>query len=130
MQLRPRLLSQLRPGTRIVSHAFDMGDWKADEWFKLDGIRIYKWIVPARVSGVWEWEGSDGKSYRIELTQEYQEVTGSAWLADKKVHLESAKLCGSRLELTLREDQTNSFNRFTLDFANNKLRFVTPFSPP
>src|SRR5690606_42133295 len=43
-QLRPRLLSQLRPGARIVSHAFDMGDWKADGRIKVGDAHIYKWI--------------------------------------------------------------------------------------
>ncbi|HEX8772468.1 MAG TPA: methyltransferase domain-containing protein [Pyrinomonadaceae bacterium] len=48
--LRPRLLSQLRPGTRIISHDFDMGDWKPEQkvrvpWFR--GYRtVYMWIVP------------------------------------------------------------------------------------
>src|SRR5690606_24387056 len=92
MELRPRLLSQLRPGARIVSHAFDMGDWKPDDWMKLGGINIYKWVVPGQVAGVWEWERADGKPYRIELRQKYQEVDGTAWLAGKKVRLESADL--------------------------------------
>lgn len=50
IQLRPELLRQLRPGTRIVSHAFNMGDWKADEQVDLSGISIYKWVVPARAA--------------------------------------------------------------------------------
>lgn len=124
VQLRPRLLSELRPGTRIVSHAFDMGDWKADEWLELSGASIYKWIVPARVAGVWEWERSDGKPYRVELQQKYQKVTGSAWLADKKVHLQSATLRGGRLELKLLKDKTTSLDSFTLNFANGKLESV------
>lgn len=52
LRLRPRLLKELRPGTRIVSHAFDMGDWKPDEWLKLSGVGIMKWIVPVNVEGV------------------------------------------------------------------------------
>ena len=51
VKLRPQLLSQLKPGTRIVSHAFDMGDWKPDrtEQVKADGqtSTIYFWTVPA-----------------------------------------------------------------------------------
>lgn len=50
IQLRPELLRQLRPGTRIVSHAFNMGDWKADEQVDVSGISIYKWVVPARAA--------------------------------------------------------------------------------
>lgn len=124
VQLRPRLLSQLRPGTRIVSHAFDMGDWKADEWIKLSGVNIYKWVVPAAVAGVWAWEGLDGKAYRVELEQKYQEVTGSAWLAERKIHLQSADLCGSSLELTVQEDEATPPASFTLNFVDNKLSSV------
>lgn len=47
LKLRPKLLSELKPGTRIVSHAFDMGDWKPDKTETVDGNRtIYFWIVP------------------------------------------------------------------------------------
>jgi 23S rRNA G2445 N2-methylase RlmL len=47
MRLRPKLL-ELRPGTRIVSHAFDMGDWKPQREEEVDGKKIYLWTVPAR----------------------------------------------------------------------------------
>lgn len=46
MKLRPILLKQLKPGTRIVSHAFDMGDWEPEETRTIDGARIYLWTVP------------------------------------------------------------------------------------
>ncbi len=48
LQLRPRLLNELRPGTRVVSHSFDMGDWKPDQKIRVDGRTIYLWIVPER----------------------------------------------------------------------------------
>jgi hypothetical protein len=47
-QLRPRLLNELRPGTRIVSHGFDMGDWKPDRVVEVGSSTIYLWIVPPR----------------------------------------------------------------------------------
>lgn len=46
MRLRPILLKQLKPGTRIVSHAFDMGDWKPEKTETVDGATIYYWTVP------------------------------------------------------------------------------------
>lgn len=129
IQLRPRLLSKLHPGTRIISHAFDMGDWKADEKLELRGgnmrsINIYKWIVPAQVAGVWEWDGLDDKRYRVELQQKYQEVTGSAWLADEAMDLKSAKLSGGCLELKIQGNNTTSLNTFTLNFEKNELQSV------
>jgi SAM-dependent methyltransferase len=48
LQLRPRLLTELKPGTRVVSHNFAMGDWKPDQKIKVDGHTIYRWIVPER----------------------------------------------------------------------------------
>jgi predicted O-methyltransferase YrrM len=46
VKLRPRLLKELKPGTRIVSHAFDMGDWEPERTVQVDGKTIYLWIVP------------------------------------------------------------------------------------
>lgn len=48
LQLRPKLLSELLPGTRIVSHQFDMGDWKPDRTVTFRGRKLYLWTVPAR----------------------------------------------------------------------------------
>lgn len=47
-KLRPKLLAQLKPGTRIVSHAFSMGDWQPEKERLVDGNRIYLWTVPAK----------------------------------------------------------------------------------
>jgi SAM-dependent methyltransferase len=51
MRLRPKLLADLKPGTRVVSNTFDMGDWKPDREEEIDGRRIMLWTVPARGSG-------------------------------------------------------------------------------
>lgn len=47
-KLRPKLLADLKPGTRIVSHAFRMGDWEPEQTQNVDGSMIYMWTVPAR----------------------------------------------------------------------------------
>lgn len=49
LKLRPMLFEQLKPGTRIVSHAFDMGDWKPEKQLEVDGRQVYFWIVPDKV---------------------------------------------------------------------------------
>ncbi|MGI0483897.1 SAM-dependent methyltransferase [Pantanalinema rosaneae CENA516] len=46
VKLRPKLLNELKPGTRIVSHAFDMGDWKPEQVVEVDGRTVYYWVVP------------------------------------------------------------------------------------
>jgi protein-L-isoaspartate O-methyltransferase len=50
LKLKPNLLRQLKPGSRVVSHSFDMGDWKPDKVERVDGRTIYLWIVPAKKS--------------------------------------------------------------------------------
>ncbi len=49
LQLRPKLLRELKPGTRIVSHAFDMGDWKPERELDVNGRKVYYWVVPEKV---------------------------------------------------------------------------------
>lgn len=48
VKLRPRLMEMLRPGTRIVSHDFDMGDWAPEQTIAVDGKTVYLWTIPAR----------------------------------------------------------------------------------
>jgi SAM-dependent methyltransferase len=48
VKLRPRLMEQLRPGTRIVSHDFDMGDWAPEETIAVDGKTVYLWTIPKK----------------------------------------------------------------------------------
>jgi SAM-dependent methyltransferase len=50
IRLRPRLLRELRPGTRVVSHSFAMGDWKPDKEIVVDGDHVYLWTIPERQS--------------------------------------------------------------------------------
>ncbi|UJH91719.1 hypothetical protein LZ575_03270 [Antarcticibacterium sp. 1MA-6-2] len=47
-RLKPILMEQLKPGTRIVSHAFSMGDWEPEETKEVDGTRIYLWTIPEK----------------------------------------------------------------------------------
>jgi tRNA G37 N-methylase Trm5 len=48
VKLKPKLLSELKPGTRIVSHSFDMGDWKPEKTAEVNGSTVYYWVVPPR----------------------------------------------------------------------------------
>lgn len=121
-QLRPRL-SELRPGTRIVSHAFDMGKWRPDESRKIGTVNIYKWIVPANIAGVWEWERA-GKMYRIDLQQSYQDVSGDAWVDGQSALLTNAELRGQRLMVEIRESGSARPDSFAIEFSDNMLRSV------
>ena len=48
VKLMPKLMKELKPGTRIVSHAFDMGDWKPEKELDVDGRKVYFWTIPRR----------------------------------------------------------------------------------
>ena len=77
LRLRPRLLTELPAGARIVSHAFDMGDWEPDATDALESRRIFLWRVPAVAGGSWELNGPDGRLYALELEQLFQNVSGT-----------------------------------------------------
>jgi precorrin-6B methylase 2 len=48
LKLMPKLMAELKPGTRIVSHSFDMGDWKPEQSLDVNGRMVYFWTIPAR----------------------------------------------------------------------------------
>ena len=114
VELRPRLLNELRPGTRIVSHAFDMGDWRPDERKSFSGINLFKWYVPAKVAGVWQWQTTSGDTYKVELQQKYQRVKGKAWINGKKAQLTSALLRGDLIELLIQSNATSQSVSFVM----------------
>lgn len=103
LQLRPRLL-ELAPGTRIVSHDWDMGDWAPDETLTVDApdkqigrekkSRLHRWVVPARVAGL--WCGPGGRE--LQLAQQYQAVQGR-WRHGGRDRSLQGRLDGSRLQL-------------------------------
>lgn len=94
LRLRPRLLAELRPGTRIVSHDFDMGDWRPDARSDASGAPIYLWIVPAQVGGRWTVTAPSGAAETITLSQRYQQVTGRT---SSGATLRDLRLSGDRI---------------------------------
>jgi SAM-dependent methyltransferase len=73
LRLRDTIL-KMRPGTRVVSHAFDMGDWEPDRTIRTDDASGYLWIVPANIGGRWAFEiGND--RFAADLVQQYQKLS-------------------------------------------------------
>ncbi|HEY3066340.1 MAG TPA: SAM-dependent methyltransferase [Methylomirabilota bacterium] len=81
LRLRPKLLGELAPGTRVVSHDFGMGEWQADRTQRIRSEsrehRMYLWVIPARVEGTWRWTWPDTGDHVLELSQRFQELTGA-----------------------------------------------------
>jgi ubiquinone/menaquinone biosynthesis C-methylase UbiE len=109
LRLRPKLLAELKPGTRLVSHSFDMGEWKADKTSLIEtsygDVRdVHFWIVPANVSGRWEWELPDGakkRRYAIQAVQEFQSVSASGTEGTWLVAVNDVVLVGDRITFRL-----------------------------
>jgi len=107
--LRPRILEQLRPGARVLSHDWDMGDWEPDERIDvpapektLGGTQsstIYLWRVPAQVQGAWRARLGAGGELELELEQKYQRVSGRVRFRNVQCPIEAATLSGDRLAL-------------------------------
>ena len=110
LMIRTRLLATLKPGTRIVSHDYGMGDWKPDFFTELDapgktvGIgqrsKIYYWVVPGRAAGRWTWRlAPEGKpvAFELALQQNFQEIEGTLTAGGTTVRVEGAKLTGETI---------------------------------
>jgi hypothetical protein len=82
LKLRPQILA-MRPGTRVVSHSFNMEDWEPDETSTFDGRSAYLWVVPANVNGSWTLEAAGGERSEITLEQRYQKLSGTVGLSQQ-----------------------------------------------
>jgi hypothetical protein len=116
VELRPKLL-QLAPGTRLVSHDFDMGDWKPDTHVTVDAkdkygdvggtSEVYFWIVPAQAAGTWQWQSTVGgkpQVYEVRLQQNYQTVTGSVWVGGRETRVLGGRLRGAEIRFHFTAD--------------------------
>jgi SAM-dependent methyltransferase len=104
--LRPKILAEARPGTRVVAATWGMGSWPADVTDEQTGnhTTIRLWHVPARVAGFWEWEANiGGTSYRFEalLEQHMQSVEGAVRVGNRRQLLQGIELRGASLKCQL-----------------------------
>jgi len=102
LKLRPTILN-MRPGTRVVSNNFDMGEWRPDEVAESDvgNTRALLWIVPARISGAWRFTEVGGTTrFDVELRQSFQFIESSA-AHDTRLAVREGRLEGNRLELVV-----------------------------
>ncbi len=95
MRLRPTLFA-LKPGTRVVSHQFTLGDWEPDESATVESRPAYLWVVPARVQGSWRLRLGAG-DYELRLQQEYQRLSGFAEAGGKRSPVIAARLRGNAI---------------------------------
>ena len=132
LRLRPKLLRELNPGTRIVSHEFTMGEWdsdattsvKAEDYWHLypenewNVHNVYLWIIPGNVTGTWNLtipDLSEMNNLSLQFNQEFQAVRGKAFEGRLSipVFIKGGKINGNVLQFTLErklEGQTEKMN--------------------
>jgi hypothetical protein len=113
--LKDKLLAELRPGTRVISHDYPLAGWIPEKYVQMDledkvaisGVTttlIYLYVVPARVAGNWNLKVSPALSkdpIRLDLKQQLTRVQGNARVGGKEVPIDEPKLRGERLEFRL-----------------------------
>ena len=114
LMLRPTLLATLKPGTRIVTHDYDMGEWQPDEQIVMDvpdkpvgrdkRSKVFYWVVPGNAAGKWRWElllGGKPAVFEMTLTQNFQKIAGSASVDGRALVLDNARLSGDEMTFEL-----------------------------
>ena len=126
-KLRPTIL-KMKPGTRVTSHQFHMGDWEPDEHFQVEGRDGYLWHVPASVAGEWTLEQDSGSESTLSLVQRYQKVAGTLTSGGKTQTLLGASLRGDKLAFSFVDAENNLRSaRFTV--AGNSMRGELGWGP-
>jgi SAM-dependent methyltransferase len=121
LRLRPKLFRELRPGSRVVSHDFDMCDecegegsatcikgWHPDKVLRVRGPyrehTVYYWVIPTGVAGTWRWTVQTPRGerqYALKLRQRFQKVTGSVSVDGQETPITNAQLVGTQLSFTV-----------------------------
>lgn len=96
MILRPTLLKKLKPGSRVVSHRFNMNAWKPDKQLNAGIYDIYLWIVPANVEGKWSWKVEE-KQFIMGIRQQFQKVSINIVLDKIPLKVENCSLSGKKI---------------------------------
>lgn len=110
LKLRPKLLAELRPGSRIVSHDYSMGDWQAEESVTMQvpekqvgnpGVSyVYLWIVPANVSGNWQWKLPGGQPVEVTVRQRFQDLDVRGTAAGRPMNVTLTTLRGEDVRIS------------------------------
>lgn len=99
VRLRPKIL-QMKPGTRVVSHQFRMGDWEPDRTVRYDDRPAYLWIVPARVEGNWLLTVGN-EQLPMRLQQSFQTAEGRISRGAVELRFAGVRLNGDNIQLGL-----------------------------
>lgn len=106
LRLRPTIL-EMKPGTRVVSHSFLMGDWQPDESSVSEDGAAYLWIVPAKVAGKWTFKQQGGRdTFTVQLEQNFQKLGGTVGAGDEEIT--QGEIKGTQLGLMFSEGDVHT----------------------
>ena len=127
LKLREKILSEMKPGARIVSHDYDMGDWEPDVTIETGDDTIYLWVVPARVDGKWSMElpGKNGnEQVQIDLSQNYQMLSGQASSGGQSKAIPQVVMQGDLIALEIAHPKSGQTMRFLGKINGSKIEGV------
>ncbi|HET9662788.1 MAG TPA: class I SAM-dependent methyltransferase [Burkholderiales bacterium] len=125
LMVRPKLLSTLKPGTRIVSHDYDMGEWPPELSLVMDApdkpvgldfkSKVFYWVVPARASGKWRWQlpvGGKNSAFELTLKQMFQKIEGTLAVDGRAARIDEARLSGASIHIAASRREGNTLLRY------------------
>ena len=145
LMVRPKLLATLKPGTRVVAHDYDMGEWRPDQQMVLDvpdkpvgrdkTSKVMFWVVPGNAAGKWRWQipvAGKPADFEFTVTQNFQVINGKLMVGGNAWPVENARLQGEDISFSstdkataLRYEFAGHINRNAI---NGAVRVVGPKS--
>jgi hypothetical protein len=136
VMVRPKLLATLKPGTRIVSHDYDMGEWPPDQSLVLDvpdkpvgrdfKSKVFYWVVPARAAGKWRWRlgtNEQTSTFELSLNQMFQKIDGTLFVDGRPAKIDEATLNGRDIRMDASVPAGDSIARYAFvgRIVNNRI---------
>jgi SAM-dependent methyltransferase len=127
-RLRPTLLA-MKPGTRVTSHSFRMGDWEPDTTATAAGRDAHFWSVPANIEGTWSISVGNNPGPIVKIQQKYQKIEGTSDWGNRAGPLHEPSVRGPEIRFTL-TDANGVLHRFEgySDHRGPMIGIVTPYS--
>lgn len=107
IRLRPKILAECRPGVRVVTYSFEMGEWPCDAHTPIAANGVSLWIVPANLTGIWRAVPLSAEAVPASLTlrQRFQELTGAAAMETGPCRILTGQVRGDAFTLSVEHPQ-------------------------
>ena len=143
LMVRPKLLATLKPGTRIVSHDYNMGEWPPDQQMIFDApdkpvgrdktSKVFFWVVPGNAAGRWRWQlqvAGKPVDFELAVSQNFQTIKGNLNVSGRAWPLESARLQGEEISFSTYDKAAALRYEFTGRIYNNAVNGTVRVAGP